>query len=146
MSDEEIDNFLRGRHTMTVASLGKNGRPHLVAMWYGFFDDGAPGFWTFGKSQKIMNLRRDPRVTVLVETGDSYDQLQGVQIAGTATIIESEAGLRDVGRSVVERYFEVGDPADMEAIIVQTMKKRVAVKIEAESTVSWDHRKLGGRY
>ena len=146
MSSEEVDAYLRGRHTMNVASIGRDGRPHLVAMWYGFFDDGAPGFWTFGKSQKIVNLRRDPRITCLVETGESYDQLRGVELVGVAQVLDDEAALREVGKSVVERYFDVSGPDDLEAIIATTMRKRVAVKIEMEKVVSWDHTKLGGRY
>ena len=61
MSDDEVHEFLAGRHTMNVASMGPDGRIHLVAMWYGFTADGAPAFWTYGKSQKILNLRRDPQ-------------------------------------------------------------------------------------
>ena len=146
MSPEEVDTYLRERHTMNVASIGRDGRPHLVAMWYGFFDDGAPGFWTFGKSQKIVNLRRDPRITCLVETGASYEQLKGVELVGSAQVLDDEASLREVGKSVVERYFDVGGPDELEAIIAATMKKRVAVKIDVEKMVSWDHTKLGGRY
>lgn len=146
MTTEEVAAYLGGRHTMNVASIGRDGQPHLVAMWYGFFADGAPGFWTFGKSQKIVNLRRDPRITCLVETGDAYDQLRGVEIIGKAEVLDDEASLRAVGRSVVERYFEVTGEEDLEAIIVATMRKRVAVKIDVQDVVSWDHTKLGGRY
>jgi hypothetical protein len=133
MTPEEVDAYLRGRHSMTVGSIGPDGRPHLVAMWYGFFSDGAPGFWTFGKSQKVVNLRRDPRITCLIETGEQYEQLQGAE-------------LRDVGKSVVERYFDFNSDEELDAIIVATMAKRVAVKIHVEKTVSWDHAKLGGHY
>lgn len=146
MTPEEVDEYLRGRHTMNVASIGRDGQPHLVAMWYGFYEDGSPGFWTFGKSQKILNLRRDPRITCLVETGDTYEQLRGVELVGRAQVLDDEASLREVGRSVVERYFEVRGEEDLEAIIVATMQKRVAVKIDVEKVVSWDHTKLGGRY
>lgn len=146
MTTEEVATYLGGRHTMNVASIGRDGQPHLVAMWYGFFVDGAPGFWTFGKSQKIVNLRRDPRITCLVETGDTYEQLRGVELIGKAQVLDDEASLREVGRSVVERYFEVQGEEDLEAVIVATMRKRVAVKIDVQDVVSWDHTKLGGRY
>ena len=65
MTQQEVDEFLDGRHTMNVATIGKDGRPHLVAMWYGYLD-GQLAFWTFGKSQKVVNLRRDPRVRVRI--------------------------------------------------------------------------------
>lgn len=146
MSPEEVDAYLAGRHSMTVASIGKDGRPHLVAMWYGFFADGSPGFWTFEKSQKVVNLRRDPRVTCLVESGERYEELRGVQLVGRAEVLDDEASLRELGRSVVPRYFEVSNDGDLEAIIVTTMRKRVAVKIDVAEVVSWDHTKLGGRY
>ena len=145
MTDQEVQGFLHERHTMNVASIGRDGRPHLVAMWYGFFDDGALGFWTYGKSQKIVNLRRDPRITCLVEAGSAYKDLQGVELIGTATILEGKEEVMAVGRSVYERY--TGPYSDDRAAALEaTGAKRVAVRIAVEGVVSWDHRKLGGRY
>ena len=144
MTDQEVLDFLHERHTMNVASIGRDGRPHLVAMWYGFFD-GAPAFWTYGKSQKVVNLRRDPRLTCLVEEGSAYKELVGVELIGTGTIIESREEVLAVGRSVYERYtrpYTDSAAAALEA----TGAKRVAVRVEVEDVVSWDHRKLGGKY
>ena len=145
MTDEEIDEYLHGRHTMNVATIGADGRPHLVAMWYGFFADGALGFWTYGKSQKIINLQRDPRMTCLVETGDTYEQLRGVEIVGTGIVITDRDEVMQIGRSVFERY--TGPWSDAAAPAVEQMgAKRSAVKIEIEKLVTWDHTKLGGTY
>ena len=145
MTDDEVDEFLHGRHTMNVATIGKDGRPHLVAMWYGFTPDGALAWWTYGKSQKVLNLQRDPRITCLVETGDSYDKLRGVEIVGTGVILEDREDVMAVGRSVFERY--TGPWSDAaEGGVAQMGAKRVAVKIEVEKMVTWDHTKLGGVY
>ena len=145
MSDEEIDEYLHGRRTMNVASIGPDGRVHLVAMWYGFTADDSPAFWTYGRSQKILNLQRDPRVTCLVESGDEYAQLRGVELVGTATIVEDRDDVMAIGRSVFERYN--GEWSEGAAAAVATMgAKRVAVRIDVEKVVSWDHTKLGGTY
>jgi PPOX class probable F420-dependent enzyme len=144
MTDEEVDDFLHGRRTMNVATIGPSGKIHLVAMWYGFLE-GAPAFWTYGKSQKILNLRRDPRLTALVEAGDQYEELQGVELVGTGTIVEDRDGIMALGRDVFERY--TGPYTDDVAPVLEAMgSKRLVVKVEVESVVSWDHRKLGGRY
>ncbi len=144
MTEEEVDAFLQGRHVMNVASIGPDGRIHLVAMWYGFLE-GAPAFWTYGKSQKILNLRRDPRITALVEDGEQYEELRGVELVGTGTIVEERERIMALGRSVFERY--TGPYSEeMEPVLEATGAKRLVVKIEVESVVSWDHRKLGGRY
>lgn len=144
MTDEEVDAFLDGRRTMNVATIGPGGAIHLVAMWYGFLE-GAPAFWTYGKSQKILNLRRDPRLTALVETGDQYEELQGVELVGRGTIVEDRERIMALGRSVFERY--TGPYTDDVAPVLEQMgSKRLVVKVEVESVVSWDHRKLGGRY
>ncbi len=144
MTEEEIDAYLHGRHTMNVASIGPDGRVHLVAMWYGFLDD-KPAFWTYGKSQKILNLRRDPRVTCLVETGEQYNELKGVELVGTATIIEDRDTIMAVGRDVSERY--TGPWNDSMAVAIEQVgAKRLAVRIDVEKIVSWDHTKLGGVY
>jgi PPOX class probable F420-dependent enzyme len=144
MTDAEIDEFLSGRHTMNVATIGKDGRPHLVAMWYGFIDN-KTAWWTYGRSQKVLNLRRDPRITCLVETGDTYDQLRGVELVGVGTILEDRDEVMTVGRSVFERY--TGPWTDAaEGGVAAMGAKRVAVRIDVESVVSWDHTKLGGTY
>jgi len=154
MSDAEIDEYLHGRRTMNVASIGTDGHVHLVAMWYGFTNargeggplgDRAPAFWTYGRSQKILNLQRDPRVTCLIESGDEYAQLRGVELVGTATILEDRDDVMAIGRSVFERYN--GEWSDGAAAAVATMgAKRVGVRIDVEKVVSWDHTKLGGTY
>jgi PPOX class probable F420-dependent enzyme len=144
MSETEVEEFLQGRHTMNVASFGPDGNIHLVAMWYGFLD-GAPAFWTYGKSQKILNLQRDPRVTCLVETGEQYSELKGVELVGTGEIVSDREQVMAVGRSVTERY--TGPWNDAMAVGVEQMgAKRLVVKINVDKIVSWDHTKLGGTY
>ena len=145
MDEEEIDEFLRGRHTMNVATIGPDGRVHLVAMWYGFTADDRPAFWTYGRSQKILNLQRDPRITCLVETGATYSELKGVELVGTGAILDSPDDVQAIGRSVYERYS--GEWSDAAAAGVAAMgAKRVVVRIDVEKVVSWDHAKLGGTY
>jgi general stress protein 26 len=144
MSEAEVDEYLQGRHTMNVASFNHDGTIHLVAMWYGFLES-APAFWTYGKSQKILNLKRDPRITCLVETGDSYDQLRGVELVGKGIVLEDRDTVMEIGRNVYERYWgELNDAAS--AGVEQMGAKRFAVRIEVEKVVSWDHTKLGGVY
>ena len=87
MSDAEVAAYLDEQRVLNVATIGPSGHPHVVAMWYTMLD-GRPAFWTFAKSQKVVNLRRDPKITGLVESGDSYDELRGVELVGTARLIE----------------------------------------------------------
>jgi PPOX class probable F420-dependent enzyme len=144
MTDEEQTEYLHGRHTLNVATLGADGTPHLVAMWYGFLGDDI-AFWTYGKSQKIVNLRRDPRMTCLVETGETYDQLKGVELVGRGEVIEDRDIIQAVGESVWERY--TGPLDDGAKEVVATMgAKRFVVRMDIDRMVSWDHTKLGGRY
>jgi PPOX class probable F420-dependent enzyme len=148
MTDDEVTEYLNGRHTMNIATFGPDGNIHLVAMWYGFHGDN-PAFETFAKSQKVKNLQRDPRITVLVETGESYDQLMGVEIVGRAIIHDDPEVLMGVAKNVVRRYFIEDDDtpeSDVEAIAVGLANKRVAIEIVPEKVVSWDHKKLGGTY
>jgi PPOX class probable F420-dependent enzyme len=144
MSDDEIREFLQGRHTLNVATYNHDGTIHLVAMWYGFVDDDIV-FETFAKSQKVQNIRRDPRITVLVEDGDQYEELRGVELVGTAEIIEDWDQILDVARSVLRRYHDL-KPEEIDAAAEFMAQKRVGVRIRAERVVSWDHRKLAGGY
>jgi PPOX class probable F420-dependent enzyme len=145
MTDDEIETFLQGRHTMNIATFGPDGNIHLVAMWYGFHGAN-PAFETFAKSQKVVNLRRDPRITVLVEDGEEYDKLRGVEIVGTAVVHDDPEVLMGVARTVVDRYFGVENPDDLDAVAAGLANKRVAIEIVPEKIVSWDHGKLGGTY
>jgi general stress protein 26 len=110
-------------------------------MWYGFLD-GEIAMESKTKAQKVLNLRRDPRLTVLIETGDSYDQLRGVSIIGTGEIVEDRDELWEVGVSMFSRYY--APYTDESAPFVEAlMHKRVAVRVKPRRVVSWDHRKLG---
>jgi PPOX class probable F420-dependent enzyme len=143
MSPDEIEAFLARSRTATMGTIGPSGMPHLVAMWYGLID-GKVYFETKGKSQKVQNLRRDPRIVVSVEAGDTYDQLRGVSIEGTAVLIEDTTADEywAAGISLFERY--QGPYSDeMRPFVEVMMNKRVAVRVEPTRVRSWDHRKLG---
>jgi PPOX class probable F420-dependent enzyme len=141
MSDEEVDQFLAGARSMTLATVGASGQPHLVAMWFAIVD-GDICFETKAKSQKAVNLRRNPKVSCLVEDGATYEELRGVAFEGTAEVIEDADFLFRIGVSVWERYY--GEYTEEVKPFVETMlNKRVAVRVKVERTRSWDHRKLG---
>jgi PPOX class probable F420-dependent enzyme len=145
MSEAEIQAFLDEQRTMAVATMGRDGFSHVVAMWYTLVD-GKPAFWTYAKSQKALNLRCDPRVTCLVESGEAYGELRGVQIKGRATLIEDPADVLRLGKAIWERYS--GGPLDdaMRQMVAAQARKRVGVIVEPVEVVTWDHRKLGGVY
>jgi PPOX class probable F420-dependent enzyme len=141
LSDEEIAAFVEQQRTATLASLGPDGQPHLVAMWYAVVD-GQLWFETKAKSQKAVNLRRDPRVSVLIESGHTYDSLKGVSFEGTAEVVDDADALWQVGVSVWERY--TGPyTEEMRPFVEVMLNKRVAVRVDVERTRSWDHKKLG---
>jgi hypothetical protein len=111
-------------------------------MWYGFLE-GAPALETKAKSQKVANLRRNPRITCLIEEGKSYDQLVGVEMVGTAEIVDDPERMFELGISVFERHNGVQYTPEMKPFVEQMLHKRVVVKINVDKYVSWDHRKLG---
>jgi PPOX class probable F420-dependent enzyme len=141
MTPEEIDAFLAERRPMTMCSIGPDGAIHAIAMWYGFLD-GCVTVETKAKSQKVQNLRRDPRLTLLFEDGDYYEELRGVELVGKAEIVEDPAQMKVLGISVFERYYGTYSD-DLEPFLETMLHKRVGVKLNVERTVSWDHRKLG---
>lgn len=141
MTDGEIASFLERSRTATMATIGPNGMPHLVAMWYAVVD-GQIWFETKARSQKAVNLRRDGRVTVSVEDGFTYDTLRGVSIEGRGVVVDDPDRIWSVGVSVWERYS--GPYTDEVRPLVEFMlQKRVAVRVEVDRVRSWDHRKLG---
>jgi PPOX class probable F420-dependent enzyme len=143
MTPGEVADFLRRSRTATVASIGPGGLPHVVAMWYGLIGD-AVYIETKAKSQKAVNLRRDPRMVFMVEAGVSYDTLRGVSLEGTATILEETDGDEywAAAISVYERY-TAPYAEDARPIVEFMMNKRIVVKLVPQRVRSWDHRKLG---
>ena len=141
MSDEEISTYLDQQRSATIATIGPNGLPHLVAMWYAVVD-GHIWFETKGRSQKAVNIGRDPRMTILIEDGHTYDTLRGVSFEGTAVVSEDPDDLWKVGVSVWERY---NGPytEEVKPLVEFMLQKRIAVRLDVERVRSWDHRKLG---
>ena len=147
LSDAEQRELLESERIVIVASQGQRGWPHLMPLWY-VVRDGDIWCWTYAKSQKIKNLERDPRATLLIETGHSYQELRGVMIEAHSEISRDHELVFEVAKQLTLRYADglssiEGDAA--EALRAQA-RKRVAIRFSAQRTASWDHRKLGGTY
>ncbi len=146
MTDDEVQAYLESERILNVATIGPTGHPHLVAMWFAMVDR-KPVFWTYGKSQKVSNLRRDSKMTGLVESGDSYDQLRGVELRGRGAIVDEYDAVLEIGKAVGVKY---NGPSALDDTALPFFEaqatKRVGVVFEVEHVVSWDHTKLGGKY
>ncbi|HMC52258.1 MAG TPA: PPOX class F420-dependent oxidoreductase [Acidimicrobiales bacterium] len=144
MTPQEVEDFLAGARTLQVATINPDGTPHLVAMWY-TLSQGKLGFWTYGRSQKVQNLRRDPRISCMVEEGTpgDYGSLRGVSVKGEAVVVEDPEVVLRLGQDIATRYLGGLDDA-ARAGVAHTSAKRVAVIVTPERVLSWDHRKLSG--
>jgi len=146
MSTEEISDLLGAGRVANFATTGPNGRPHLVPLWYFPSGDGL-ATWTFRKSQKAANLRRLAQATVLVEAGDTYDQLRGVSMECDVELVEDTEKIALLGIELMRRYnpSEQAVTAATQFVRLQA-PKRVGLVCTPTKIVSWDHRKLGGGY
>jgi PPOX class probable F420-dependent enzyme len=142
LSPEEQTAFFRERKKAAFATIDKDGFPHVVAMNY-FARDGAFYMTSYGKAQKVVNVRRNPRVALMVEAGDSYAELRGVMIRGRCEILEDLDAVQAAFESRAEAQ---ANPSPVQPGAVASAPKRVVLKIVPDKIVSWDHRKLGGRY
>ncbi|MQA84335.1 MAG: pyridoxamine 5'-phosphate oxidase [Streptosporangiales bacterium] len=143
MNDDEVDAFLREGRKLQLATINPDGTPHLVTMYYALLD-GRVAFWTYRAAQKARNLDRDPRTTCLVEAGDGYFDLRGVQITGLARRIDDLADVAEVGRAISHQLPDRGPGRSTEEYVQRAARKRVAYVVEPTRVVSWDHRKLAG--
>lgn len=150
MSQPEINDLLGGSKTGVLTTLDRSGWPHSVAMWFVSSGEGADRevrMWTYRKSQKVKNLMRDPRVSFLVETGESYSDLRGVLVRGRITVLEELDDVRAIGKALHERYVGpfMGSSNDevVLAEIDRQATKRVGFVLSFSRVASWDHRKLG---
>ena len=158
LSPLEQASLLAEERVVIVSSHGPRGWPHSMPMWFALREpdgdshpDGPPGevwIWTYAKSQKVKNLERDPRVTLLVEAGEEYLELRGVQMEAEAEIVRDPERILEFGKELTIRYSEGIDSieGDAAAAMEAQAAKRVAIRFEAKRVASWDHRKLGGTY
>jgi PPOX class probable F420-dependent enzyme len=146
LTPAERQRYLAESHTIILTSLDARGYPHSVAMWYVVEPDGAIVMTTFAKSQKAVNLRRDPRCALLVESGRTYDELKGLLIRGRATLEQGEENVLDVLETVHAKYGMPGTADGMRDAMRGQARKRVVIRVRPERVSSWDHRKLGGAY
>jgi PPOX class probable F420-dependent enzyme len=144
MSDAELRAFLGERVVMQCATIGPNGRPHMMPLWY--VPDGVELLsWTYAKSQKSKNLERDARATVGIETGVQYHELRGVTFECDVDLEREPERVETYGLRLFERLAGEVTP-EMRAMIAQQAQKRVGMRFVPTRTVSWDHGKLGGAY
>ncbi len=140
MTDQEIADYLRAGRTMTLVTLGPDGMPDPVGMWYVVDDDGTVRMRTYAKSQKALNLGRDPRFAALLESGDTYDTLRGVQLSGRVELSREADQVLDVVEGLARKY--QGVPSIDRAAMADYASKQVAMTLRVERVVSWDHAKL----
>jgi PPOX class probable F420-dependent enzyme len=142
MSEGEVAGFLAEAMKVQVATVGAQGQPHLTTLFYDLVD-GKVAFWTYASSQKVRNLRRDPRITCLVEDGEDYFELRGVTITGTARLVEEYADIAAIGAAVARRMARGVDLGQLgDDLVAQQAHKRVGVIVEPDRVASWDHRKM----
>lgn len=141
LTPEERDRFLAEPHTAAFATVDKDGFPHVVAMAY-FYKEGAIYMTSYGKAQKVVNARRNPKVAVMVESGHKYSELRGVMIRGNCEVIEDSDAVRMVMRGVAEKERTAAVPGSA----ASSAPKRVVLKVTPAKIACWDHSKLGGKY
>jgi PPOX class probable F420-dependent enzyme len=139
--------LVESERVVAVASLGRQGWPHLMPLWY-VPRDGEVWIYTYAKSQKVRNLERDPRAALLIETGHAYSELRGVQIEAEAEIHRDHEVVFELAKELTLRYAEgiSAIEGDAAAALAAQARKRVAVHFRPVRVASWDHRKLGGTY
>jgi PPOX class probable F420-dependent enzyme len=145
LSPQEQRRYLEESHTAILVSNGRDGYPHAVAMWYVADPDGSVLMTTFAKSQKAVNLRRDPRCSVLIESGRIYTELKGLLIRGRAELDPDTERVLDMLERVHEKYNREPATGLREAMRGQA-SKRCLIRVRPERVASWDHAKLGGVY
>lgn len=146
MSNAELQRFFDEERVLTCATVGPNGRPHLMPLWY--VRDGLTLLaWTFGKSQKIRNLERDPHATVQIEAGrDRYGELRGAMLECDVAIERDPEHIAAAGLRLMQRYAGADASPEARERVANQAKKRVVLRFTPTRIVSWDHRKLGGAY
>jgi PPOX class probable F420-dependent enzyme len=145
LTDAELRELLDEQRTLICATIGRDGWPHLMPLWY-VVRDGECWSWTYAKSQKVRNLERDPRCTIQVEAGEQYNELRGVMFKAECELQRDLETVAELGAEIAARYGGVSLTDDVRAAMRKQAAKRVGLRFVARETATWDHRKLGGGY
>lgn len=147
LSEAELGELLESERVAVVSSLGPRGWPHSMPLWF-VPREGEVWIWTYAKSQKVRNLERDPRATLLVETGHEYGELRGAMIEAEAVLHRDSETVLGFAEELTLRYAEGLSSLDGDVVagLRAQAPKRVAIQFVAKRTATWDHRKLGGTY
>ncbi len=145
LTDPERTAFVNQQRVVICATNGPRGWPHLMPLWYIVREDQIWA-WTYAKSQKVRNLERDPRVTLQIEDGESYDQLRGVMIEARTELHRDPEVIVKLGSELLARYGGGSVTPEIEAAVRAQATKRIGLQFVPERTTSWDHRKLAGAY
>lgn len=151
MAEDTVVEVLDEQRTLTLATIGPDGMPHLAAMWFvreGSGDDMTVLMWTYGRSQKALNLIRDPRASVMAEGGDAYDQLRGVCLDCEVDVVQGADDVFPIGLALFEKYLaEPGMTDEARELALAGIRKqsakRVGMRFHVDRSRTWDHRKLG---
>jgi PPOX class probable F420-dependent enzyme len=146
LSEDEQRELIESERIVVVSSLGPRGWPHAMPLWY-VPREGEIWVYTYAKSQKVRNLERDPRATLMIETGHEYGELRGVEIEAQAQIHRDLDTVFELARELTGRYAGGAQVDENQAEALRTQaRKRVAIRFEPRRVATWDHRKLGGTY
>ena len=146
MTPEEVQAFLAAEKTMTCATNGRDGFPHLMPLWF-VVRDARIWAWTYGKAQKTKNLERDPRATLQIEAGLAYEELRGVMLRCDVVLHTGVETVEGIAMDLVDRYSGPGPEYDpVRDAFRKQAPKRVGLEFVERDRVTWDHRKLGGAY
>ena len=140
MTTEELSAYLNEARNMSLCTIGKDGYPHVVAMSY-MAKDGLIYMSSFKKAQKVVNAKRNPKVAVMVESGDAYSELKGVLIRGECEVIDEPEKVWQIMKEVRDFQGTTVTPTE-DAVLKERAKKRAVLKITPVKTSSWDHTKL----
>jgi PPOX class probable F420-dependent enzyme len=145
MSSDEVRAFLDSTYTAALSSISRDGIPHTVAMWF-LAGDGVIRMWTYAKSQKARNLKRDPACSFMIEHGEAYNELRGVQVRGHARVLTDFDEIADIGKRLYERYTgpKTGMPLEGPVLdeVLRQAGKRIGIALPMTDVSSWDHSKL----
>ncbi len=145
MTEAELRAFLEEERTLICATNGVRGWPHLMPLWF-VVRDADIWAWTYAKSQKVRNLERDPRATLQIEAGVTYDQLRGVMFEATVELHRDTDEVAALGAEILARYAGTGAGIQVDDAIIAQARKRVGLRFLLGPPATWDHRKLGGTY
>jgi PPOX class probable F420-dependent enzyme len=142
LSADEAWELIAQSHTGILTTLRANGSPVTLPTWFAVLDRTICLFTPSG-TKKVLRIRRDPRASFLVESGERWAELRAVHVSGHVEIVEDADAKARITQALDEKYAAFRSANQMSQATTDYYANRTFLRLVPEPRMlTWDNSRL----